>query len=68
MVEPKGSMFTIRVAFKSNAANMSTPGDLSEGMMIGNDAELNDWGMDGKMDEIRFSPVVKAGRMGTLFL
>ena len=31
---------------------MSAPGDLSEGMMIGNDAELNDHGMDGKMDEI----------------
>ena len=35
---------------------MSAPGDLSEGMMIGNDAELNDWGMDGKLDELRFSP------------
>ena len=39
---------------------MSAPGDLSEGMMIGNDAELNDWGMDGKMDEIRFSPELRS--------
>ena len=39
---------------------MSAPGDLSEGMMIGNDAELNDWGMDGKMDEIRFSPEMRS--------
>ena len=29
-------------------------------MMIGNDAELNDWGMDGKMDEIRFSPELRS--------
>ena len=33
---------------------------LSEGMMIGNDAELNDHGMDGKMDEIRFSPEMRS--------
>ena len=39
---------------------MSAPGDLSEGMMIGNDAELNADGMDGKLDEIRFSPVVRS--------
>ena len=43
-----------------NATNMSTPGDLSEGMMIGNDAELNSDGMDGKMDEIRFSPQMRS--------
>jgi hypothetical protein len=43
---------------KSNAA-MSAPGNLSEGMMIGNDAELNSDGMDGKLDEIRFSPQVR---------
>jgi hypothetical protein len=43
---------------KSNAA-MSAPGNLSEGMMIGNDAELNADGMDGKLDEIRFSPQVR---------
>ena len=35
------SMFIMVVFSQTNAA-MSAPGDLSEGMMIGNDAELND--------------------------
>ena len=46
-------------AYKSSGG-MSAPGSLSEGMMIGNDSELNDWGMDGKLDEIRFSPVMRS--------
>ena len=46
-------------AYKSSGS-MSAPGDRSEGMMIGNDSELNDWGMDGKLDEVRFSPVMRS--------
>ena len=55
MVDGQAQRITIYNDGAYKSAGSMSMSNLSEGMMIGNDSELNDWSMDGKLDEIRCS-------------